>query len=67
MDLTTDQLAARWGIKPSTVRGYRYRGTGPEYYTIPRLGRPLGSSGVLYPLDSILAFEKANHITPLNP
>jgi hypothetical protein len=67
MDLTTEQLAARWGVKPSTVRGYRSRGTGPEYYTIPRLGRPLGKPGVMYPLHSILAFEEANNITPINP
>jgi hypothetical protein len=55
--LTSDQLAARWGLKPSTIRGQRRHGLGPAYYTISR---------VRYPLSQVLAFEEANSITPLN-
>lgn len=67
MDLTTDQLAARWGVSPATIRGHRRRRTGPPYRTIPRLGRPYGSPGVLYPLHHVLAFEEAMGITPIQP
>ena len=35
--LTTEQLAARWGVKPSTIKGQRARGSGPRYVTLPRL------------------------------
>jgi hypothetical protein len=67
MDLTSEQLAARWGVSPATIRGHRYRGTGPWYYKMPRLGRPIGAPEVLYPLHHVLAFEEANGITPIQP
>lgn len=67
MDLTTEQLAARWGVRPATIRSHRYRGTGPAYYKIPRFGRPSGAAEVLYPLHHVLAFEEANGITPIQP
>ena len=65
--LTTEQLAARWGLKPNTIRDQRRRGVGPPYTTLPRLGTPFGVSRVQYPLHQVLAFEEANHITPLIP
>jgi hypothetical protein len=65
--LTTEQLARRWGVKPSTIRGHRYRGTGPKFAEIPRLGRPVASPKVLYPLHDVLAFEEANGIVPVEP
>ena len=34
--LTSDQLAARWGLSPATIKGQRARGIGPVYYTIRR-------------------------------
>lgn len=63
--LTTDQLAARWGLQPAAIKNQRARGTGPGYYTIPRIGFPAGTPRVRYPLSQVLAFEEANSITPL--
>ena len=64
--LTTEQLAKRWGTKPSRIKGKRERGIGPEYVTLPRIGLPAGMPRVRYPLAHVLAFEEANNITPLN-
>jgi hypothetical protein len=65
--LTTEQLAARWGVKPSTIKGQRARGSGPRYVTLPRLATPAGTPRVQYPLADVLAFEESNSITPVNP
>lgn len=65
-NLTTEQLAERWGMKPSRIKGKRARGIGPEYVTLPRVGLPAGTPRVRYPLAHVLAFEEANNITPLN-
>lgn len=64
--LTTDELAARWGLRPSAIKNQRARGVGPAYVTMPRLGTPAGTPRVRYPLAQVLAFEEANGITPLN-
>jgi hypothetical protein len=63
--LTTDQLAARWGLTPAAIKNYRARGIGPAYATAPRFGLPAGTPRVRYPLSQVLAFEEANNITPL--
>ena len=65
--LSTDQLAARWGLRPSTLKGQRARGVGPPYETAERLASPLGAPRVRYSLAQILAFEAAHNITPLKP
>ena len=65
--LTTEQLAHRWGLSPLTIKHQRSRGVGPPYITLPRLGTPFGVPRVRYPLHQLLAFEEANHITPINP
>lgn len=65
--LTTKELAERWGLKPSAIKSQRLRGYGPRYYTINRLGLPLGQSRVCYPLADILAFEQTHSITPIKP
>jgi len=65
--LTTEQLAARWGLRPATIKHQRARGVGPEYITLSRIAVPAGTARVRYPLVQILAFEAANNITPLNP
>jgi len=62
----TNELAARWGLKPATLRHYRSKGTGPVYQSISRECLPLGSPYVIYQLADILAFEAAHSITPLN-
>ena len=65
--LSTDQLAARWGLRPSTLKSQRARGVGPPYETAERLASPLGAPRVRYLLAQILAFEAAHNITPLKP
>jgi len=65
-NLTTEQLAKRWGTKPGAIKYQRARGIGPEYVTLPRVGLPAGTPRVRYPLANVLAFEEANNITPLN-
>jgi len=65
--LTTNELAARWGLKPAAIKNQRLRGIGPSYYTIPRRYCPAGTPRVRYPLAQVLAFEEANGITPLDP
>ena len=62
--LTTDQLAARWGLKPAAIKNQRARGIGPDYVTASRIGTPAGVPRVRYPLSQVLAFEEANSITP---
>lgn len=64
--LSTNELAARWGLKPSALRHHRAKGTGPEFITLDRNFLPLGSPYVVYPLAEILAFEATHNITPLN-
>jgi hypothetical protein len=63
--LTSDQLAARWGLSPTTIKGQRARGIGPVYYTVSRSYLPAGTPVVRYPLAQVLAFEESNSITPL--
>jgi hypothetical protein len=63
---STDELAARWGLKPAALRHHRRRGTGPAFATLNRAFLPLGTPYVVYPLASVLAFEAAHNITPLN-
>jgi hypothetical protein len=63
--LTTDQLAARWGLKPAAIKNQRARGIGPGYYAVSRAFLPAGTPRVRYPLAQVLAFEEANSITPL--
>jgi hypothetical protein len=48
--LTTDQLAARWGLKPAAIKNQRARGIGPAYVTASRIGTPAGTPRVRYPL-----------------
>ena len=64
--LSTTELAARWGLKPSALRDHRRRGTGPEFVRLERAFLPRSSPYVLYRLTDILAFESAHNITPLN-
>jgi len=64
--LSTNELATRWGLKPSALRHHRSNGTGPAYQRLGRAYLPLGSPYVIYQLADILAFEAAHNITPLN-
>lgn len=50
--LTTADLAARWRVSVKTVRGWRFRRSGPRYF------KPNGQRGkALYDLADILAWE----------
>ncbi len=33
--LTTEQLAERYGLSPNTIKSWRAREYGPEYYELP--------------------------------
>lgn len=65
--LTTNELAARWGLKPATLRLQRTKGTGPLFVILDRNFLPLGGCYVVYPLAEILSFEATHNITPLIP
>ncbi len=65
--LTSDQLADRYGLSPATIKDWRAKGTGPEYYTLPRYAISSGSARVRYELDKVLHWEETNNITPKNP
>ena len=45
---STNELAARWGLKPATLRHYRSKGTGPVYQTLNRKCLPIGSPDDAY-------------------
>ena len=64
---TTDQLAKRYGKTPQTIRKWRYKGFGPEYYELSKLKAIFGDPRVRYELHKVLAWEEANGITPIEP
>ena len=66
--LTTEQLAERYGLSPNTIKSWRAREYGPEYYELP-LSLPLarGNTRISYQLHAVLAWEEANAITPIKP
>lgn len=55
--LTTEQLAARLGLKPATIKGWRYRGIGPEWHELPRIDRSPRTSRVRYRLEDVKRWE----------
>jgi len=55
--LTTEQLAARLGLKPATIKGWRYRGIGPEWHTLPRADRSPRQPRVRYRLEDVINWE----------
>ena len=64
---TTDQLARRYGKTIKTIRNWRYKGIGPEYYELPIFAVSYGDSRFRYDLHKVLAWEEANGITPIEP
>ncbi|MBF6286918.1 DNA-binding protein [Nocardia cyriacigeorgica] len=52
--LTGSQLGERWGLPTQTLAQWRYLGKGPNYL---KLGKK-----VVYPLSSVLEFERANTV-----
>jgi hypothetical protein len=49
--LTTEQLAERYDLSPTTIKGWRIRKQGPTWYQVPRIGlSPTGSNPKVSPL-----------------
>jgi len=65
--LTTEQLADRYGLKPSTIKGWRIRKQGPTWYQVPRIGLNPTAARTRYKLADVLAWEQSTNITPINP
>ena len=63
--LTTDQLAERYGLSISTIKSWRARQYGPEFYKLP-LPLARGNTRIRYQLHKVLAWEETNSITPIN-
>ena len=63
--LTTQQLAERYGLSPNTIKSWRAREYGPEYYELPFVA--FGNPKIRYQLHKVLAWEEANEITPIKP
>ena len=51
--LTTEELAERWGIHPSSIKRWRVNNKGPRYF---KLGDEK-SSKVLYRLNDVIRYE----------
>lgn len=49
--LTSNDLAARWGMTPVAVRAMRYRGDGPEFIV-------LSERRIRYRLAAVIEFER---------
>ena len=64
---TTEQLASRYGKTEKTIRNWRYKGYGPEFYELPVFAVSYGNPRVRYDLHKVLAWEEANGITPIEP
>jgi adenylosuccinate synthase len=52
INLTTQQLANRWGLAEATLIGWRHRGIGPVYLKL--------ASRVMYRLEDVEDFEANN-------
>lgn len=64
--LSTDQLAHRYGMHPDSIRRWRYKGIGPDYYEVSIFAVSYGEPRVRYDLYKVLAWEEANNVTPIN-
>ena len=64
---STDQLAKRYGMHPDSIRRWRYKGIGPEFYNLEGFAAIYGEPTIRYDLHKVLAWEEANGITPIEP
>jgi len=64
---TTDQLARRYGKHPDSIRRWRYKGIGPEFYRLEGFHAIYGEPTIRYDLHKVLAWEEANNVTPIEP
>ena len=63
--LTSEQVAMRYALRPSTIKSWRRRGIGPEWFKISPIGG-LRRSRVGYYLADLLAWEQANNVHLIN-
>ena len=64
---STDQLARRYGKHRDTIRRWRYKGLGPEFYRLDGFAAIYGEPTIRYDLHKVLAWEEVNGITPIEP
>jgi uncharacterized protein YjcR len=64
--LTTEQLAERYDLSPTTIKGWRIRKQGPTWYQVPRIGLSPTAARTRYRLADVLAWEQSQGITPTN-
>ena len=64
--LTTEQLAERYELSPTTIKGWRIRKQGPTWYQVPRIGLNPTAARTRYRLADVLAWEQSQGITPTN-
>jgi hypothetical protein len=64
--LTTEQLAERYDLSPTTIKGWRIRKQGPTWYQVPRIGLSPTLARTRYRLADVLAWEQSQGITPTN-
>lgn len=54
--LTTEQLAARWGLAPGTLENWRVLGIGPRFVRLHKGRR----APVVYRIADVLEYERKN-------
>jgi hypothetical protein len=64
--LTTEDLSVRYDLKPDTIKRWRARGQGPNYYKVGPIGLAPKAPSIRYKLADVLAWEQTNNITPIN-
>ena len=64
--LTTEDLSVRYDLKPDTIKRWRVRGQGPNYYKVGPIGLAPKAPSIRYKLADVLAWEQTNNITPIN-
>ena len=64
--LTTDDLAVRYDLKPTTIKSWRLKGKGPAFYKVGPLGISTHAAMIRYKLADVLAWEQTNNITPIH-
>jgi hypothetical protein len=64
--LSTEDLAARYGLALGTINKWRQRGQGPAFYKRGSIGINPRTPQIRYKLADVLAWEQSNNITPIN-
>ena len=63
--LTSEQVAVRYNLRPGTIKSWRRRGIGPDWFKISPIGG-LHRPRVGYYLADLLAWEQVNNVHPIN-